>query len=89
MALGGQPGDVLRLIVGQGMTVVATGVALGLLAAFFLARVMSGLLFRTGSGDALTFTAVAFLLLAAALVACVVPAKGATDVHPATVLRHE
>lgn len=82
-------GDVLRLIVGQGMKVVAIGVAVGLLTALSLTNFMSSLLFGVGAADALTFVAVAVLLLAVALVACFVPARRALGVQPAMVLRNE
>jgi ABC-type antimicrobial peptide transport system permease subunit len=89
LALGGSPSAVLRLIVGQGMTVVASGVAIGVATALVLTRLMSSLLFGVGAADAFTFVAVAFVLLATALMACVVPATRAIGVPPATVLRNE
>jgi ABC-type antimicrobial peptide transport system permease subunit len=88
LALGGSPSAVLRLIVGQGMTVVASG-AIGVATALVLTRLMSSLLFGVGAADAFTFVAVAFVLLATALMACVVPATRAIGVPPATVLRNE
>jgi putative ABC transport system permease protein len=89
LALGGTPRDVVRLVVGQGMTVVAAGVALGLGAAFFLARWMSSLLFGVGASDPVTFAAAALFLAGVALVACLVPAWRATRFEPAAVLRNE
>ena len=89
LALGGRPVDVLRLIVGQGMKVVASGVIVGLLIALGLTRVMSSLLFGVGAADAFTFGAAALLMLAVALVACFVPARRAIGLQPATVLRNE
>jgi len=89
LALGGRPADVLRLIVGQGMKVVASGVVVGLLTALVLTRLMSSLLFGIGAADASTFVAVTVLLLAVALIACGVPARGAIGVQPAVVLRSE
>jgi putative ABC transport system permease protein len=89
VALGGSPAAVLRLIVGQGMKVVASGVVFGLLASLVLTRLMSSLLFGVGSADAFTFVAVTLLLLAVALVACLVPATRAVGVQPAAVLRNE
>ena len=89
LALGGSPADVLRLIVGQGMNVVASGVVVGLLTAFVLARLMSTLLFGVGAADAFTFGAAAILMLAVALIACLVPATRAIGVPPAAVLRNE
>jgi putative ABC transport system permease protein len=89
LALGGSPGDVLRMIVGQGMTVVASGVLVGALAALALTRLLSSLLFGVGSTDAFTFVGVSTLLLAVALVACFVPARRASRVDPMEALRYE
>jgi predicted permease len=89
LALGGRPGDVVRLIVGQGMTIVSSGIVIGLLAALVLTRLMSSVLFGVGAADAFTFVTVAFLLLAVALMASVVPARRATGLQPAVVLRNE
>ena len=74
LALGGRPADVLRLVVGQGMRVAAGGVAVELLSAFALTRLLSTLLFGVGAADAFTFSVAAALLLAVALLACGVPA---------------
>ncbi|HEV8210137.1 MAG TPA: ABC transporter permease [Vicinamibacterales bacterium] len=89
LALGGSPGHVLRLIVGQGMAVVSSGVVVGVIVALGLARVISTLLFRVGAADAFTFGAVTLLMLGVALLACVVPARRAIAVQPAEVLRAE
>ena len=89
LALGGSPARVLGLIVGQGMGVVAGGVAVGLLAAFGMTRVMSSLLFGVSASDTATFASVAALMLLVALAACVVPASRAVGVQPAAVLRNE
>jgi predicted permease len=89
LALGGSPADVLGLIVGQGMKVVASGVLVGLLAALALTRLMSSLLFGVGAADGLTFVAVGILLLAVASMAIFVPARRAMGVHPAVVLRED
>jgi putative ABC transport system permease protein len=89
LALGGSPRDVLRLVVGQGMQVVATGVVVGVVVAFVATRLMSTLLFGVSATDALTFAAAGTFLLAVALLACVVPAKRATGLQPAAVLRNE
>ena len=89
MALGGSSVDVLRLIVGQGMKVVASGVGFGLLAALVLTRLLSSVLFGVGAADPFTFGAVAILLLAVAWLACLVPAKRASGLQPAMVLRNE
>jgi putative ABC transport system permease protein len=89
LALGGSPGHVLRLVVGQGMRVVATGVVAGLVAAFVGTRFMATVLFGVGATDALMFAAAATFLLIVALLACVVPATRAIRLQPATVLRSE
>jgi predicted permease len=89
LALGGTPTSVLGLVVGQGMKVVASGVAVGVLAALALTRLMSSLLFGIGASDAATFLAAALLLLAVALLGCGVPARRAVALQPAEVLRNE
>ena len=89
LALGGSPGDVIRLIVGQGMKVVAIGVAVGLFAAAVLARWLTSLLFGVAPHDGSTFAAVAVALLGAALFACAFPARQALGVQPAVLMRAE
>ena len=89
LALGGEPGDVFRLVVGRGMTVVAAGVVVGLFASFAATRAMSTLLFGVSAADPRTFGAVAGVLAAAALAACALPASRAIRVQPASVLRDE
>jgi putative ABC transport system permease protein len=89
MALGGTPGDVLRLVVGQGMRVVAGGVVAGLLVAAGMTRLTSSLLFGVSASDTRTFAGVAVLMLLVALVACLLPARRAVGVEPALVLRND
>jgi predicted permease len=89
LALGGSRGDLFRLVVGQGMAVVGSGVGLGLVAALAAARAMSSLLFGVGAADPLTFAAVAGLLLLVALAACALPARCAIGMPPAMVLRDD
>jgi putative ABC transport system permease protein len=89
MALGASPGAILRLFVGQGMTFVAIGIALGLAGAWGLTRVMATLLFGVSATDPLTFAGVAFLLSIVALLACYLPARRAAKVDPMISLRFE
>lgn len=89
MALGAQRLDVLRLVVRQGMLLVAIGLVIGLGGALALTRVMSSLLFGVTAKDPLTFVAVAALLSLVAFLACYIPARRAMKVDPLTALRYE
>ena len=89
MALGARRLDVLKLVVRQGMSLVAVGVFIGLIGAFALTRVMSSLLFEVTPKDPLTFTAVALFLATVAFIACYIPARRATKVDPLVALRYE
>jgi putative ABC transport system permease protein len=88
-ALGARPGDVLRLILGQGMRLTALGVVLGIGSAFWLTRWLSSLLFEVTPLDPATFSAVPLLLLAVALAACAIPARRAARVDPIRALREQ
>jgi putative ABC transport system permease protein len=89
VALGAQPGDVLRLVLGEGLKLVLAGVAIGAIATLSLARLMTGLLFGVEPTDPLTLAAVALLLAVVAVAACWLPAQRATRVEPVIALRSE
>ncbi|MEA2561496.1 MAG: hypothetical protein QOH06_3000 [Acidobacteriota bacterium] len=87
MALGAVPGDVRFLILRQAALLVIPGLALGMAGALVLTRVLTGLLFGVEPTDPVTFVAVSLLLLGVAAVACFVPARRATEIHPMVALR--
>ena len=87
MALGAEAGDIFRMIIGEGLTLSLTGVALGLVGAWWLGRAGSSLLFGVTASDPLTFTTVSLLLTAVAIAACYFPARRAMTVDPIVALR--
>ena len=89
MAIGAQPRDVFRMILGQGMMLTIVGMVAGLLGAFALTRLMATMLFSVRPTDPLTFGGVALLLLTIALIACYIPGRRATKVDPVNSLRYE
>jgi len=89
MALGAQPGDVVRLILKQGLTLTLAGVAAGILGVIAAARVMSGLLYGVTATDPATFAAISLLLATVATLACYLPARRAARVEPMAALRRE
>jgi putative ABC transport system permease protein len=89
MALGAEPHDVLRLILRQGMSLVAGGLLPGLIAAWALTHAMSRLFVGVSATDPLTYASVTLLLAAIALWACYIPARRATKVDPMVALRYE
>ncbi len=89
VALGASRGNILGLVIRQGMVLTAAGIGVGLIAAVALTRVMASLLFEVGATDFLTFGAVALLLAAVAFAAAAIPARRATTVDPMVALRDE
>ena len=89
LALGAQTKDVLSLIIKQGLQLILLGLAIGLLGAVALMKIISGLLFGVTTKDPFTFVAVAVVLTFIALLACYVPARRATRVDPLEALRYE
>ena len=89
VALGATSGDVLRMVMGEGMKLILIGVAVGIAAALGLTRLIAKLVYGVGAFDPLTFAAVAILLSGVALLSCYIPARRAMRVDPMIALRYE
>ena len=89
MALGAGRGQVLAQVLREGMTTALAGTVVGAVGAFFVGRMMKGMVYGVEATDPVLFLAVALVLLGAALVACLVPARRAASVDPMVALRHD
>lgn len=89
LALGAQPGDVMKMVVGDGLKLVLIGVGLGLAGSFALSQLLTRFLYGVVPTDPETFTTVSLILIMVALAACYVPARRAMNVDPLLALRHE
>jgi putative ABC transport system permease protein len=89
VALGARSGDVMGMVLGQGLRTVLLGVVIGVASSLAVTRVMHSLLFGVSATDPLTFIAMILLLVSTALVACYIPARRATRVDPMVALRYE
>jgi ABC-type antimicrobial peptide transport system permease subunit len=89
MALGAEGRDVLGTLIGEGLRLAMAGVVLGVIGALLMSRLLSTMLFEISPTDPVTFVSVAAVLTAVALLACYVPARRATRVHPLTALQSE
>ena len=89
LALGAEPSAILRMVVGQGLKLVAIGLAAGAIVSFWVARALTSLLYQTETHDAVTFASVPVVLVLITLAACALPALRASRVEPISSLRSE
>jgi len=89
LALGAQRGNIMRMVLRQGLGLALAGTALGLAGAVIVSRLIAGLLYGVRPTDPLSFAVVAVLLLGVALLACLIPARRAVRVDPLAALRHD
>jgi putative ABC transport system permease protein len=89
MSLGAMPGEILRLVLRDGLAPAVTGAMVGLLASWGLTKLITTLLFGVTALDPFTYVAATLLLLAVAMLACYLPARRATRVSPVVALRYE
>ena len=89
LALGAQRGNVLRLVVSEGLRMAGIGVSIGLAAAFFAARILQSQLYGVTAGDPFTYVTTATILIAVAFLACYIPAHRASKIDPMEALRYE
>ncbi|HEY4839609.1 MAG TPA: FtsX-like permease family protein, partial [Candidatus Acidoferrales bacterium] len=89
MALGAQPGEVLRMVCKQGMIIICAGLAIGLMAALAIGRVVGSFLMGISGTDPVTYVSVTAVLMLIGVTACYVPARRAAGLDPTEALRHE
>ena len=89
MTLGARPRDVMMLVVGEGAALIAAGLAVGIVSAAALSRLLSSTLYHVSPGDPVTFANVALVLSGAALAASWLPARRAARISPIVALRSE
>jgi len=89
MALGAQPRDIFKLVMGHGMLLALSGVAIGLAGAFTITRILSSLVYDVSTTDPATFTAISLLLVVVTMLACYIPAYRASKVDPVLAIRQE